>query len=326
MRVFLVAVAAVLFGGAPLSGQTLREFLAEYRIPTSSVPSTALGQKVLPGTIAQSPRWLVVSWSLPGAAMRTWPLHLIRMNRQTGVAQAGELRLNGSDACAGSLVGITLVDDFVLVETHVNPSAECVLVLDPSLRLRLTLHGFEPRAVEPGRIVLIESMLRSAAVHPERLQWVDLASGKMSELYPPKDDPFRTQIMERSQARMPAREVCAQNNDPCDPKLFDETLGPFATDGHGRFAMVVDQESDHGTSGGQDQTIAKQSALYLFEHRDAGWFWCESQLSEADLNQFTGPGSHFAFDQVADRCQPRQLVVPDMPAAATNPFAQPKKD
>lgn len=322
MRVLILAVAAVL-SSLQLSGQTLREFLTQYEVPTSSVPAAALNQKIVPGTVSQSSRWFVVSWSFPGAAVRTWPLHLIRLDRKTSATNAGELRLRSDDVCAGSLVDITLVDDFVLVATHITPSAECLLVLDGSLRLRQTLYGFGPKEVEPGHIVLIESMVHFAAVHPERLQLVDLANGKISELYPPKDDALRAQLAARNEAGMPARELCAQNNDPCDPKLFDETLGPFATDGRGRFAMLVDQEADHVTASGGDQTIAKQSVLYLYQHTGAGWAWCESPLTEAEVDQFRTQGSRFELDDVGGRCQPTRPVVPDMTGAEMNPFAHP---
>jgi len=311
MRWRSLAVTAFLFCSVGLRAQTLREFLTQYKIPASSVPSAALTQNIVPGAITQSPRWLVVSWSLPGAALRTWPLHLVRMDRKTRATKSGELRLGADDNCAGSLPDITLADDFVLVATHINPSAQCLLVLDSTLRLRQTLDGFEPTEVEPGRVVLIESMVHFSAVHPERLQFADLASGQTSELYPPKDDALRAELAKRNEAAMPAHEVCAQNNDPCDPKQFDETLGPFATDGRGRFAMLVDQEADHVTASGEDQAIAKQSAVYLYQHAAAGWRWCESRLTPAEVEQFRGPDSHFSLDQVAGRCQPSRPVVPE---------------
>ncbi|HVU00060.1 MAG TPA: hypothetical protein VHE33_21355, partial [Acidobacteriaceae bacterium] len=318
-----LAVTVFVLCSVSLRAQTLREFLTEYKIPTSSVPGPALSQHIVPGAIAQSSRYAFVSWSLPGAALRTWPLHLVRMNRQTRATKTGELRLKTDDVCAGPLVDIRLVEDFVLVATDINPSAQCLLVLDPSLRLRQTLYGFEPQEVEPGRIVMIESMIHFAAVHPERLQFVDLATGQTSELYPPKDDALRAELAKRNEAGMPAHAICEQNNDPCDPKLFDETLGPFATNGRGRFAMLADQEADHVTASGEDQTIARQSVVYLYQRAGAGWNWCESRLTPVEANQFKGPGSHFAFDQVEGRCQPTRPVVPDETGAATNQFSKP---
>jgi hypothetical protein len=314
MRIHLLAVA-ILACAVPVSGQTLREFLTQYEIPTASVPGAVLSQNIVPGTISRSSRWVVASWALPGAALRTWPLHLIRMDRQTRATRAGELRLRTDDVCAGSLVDVTLVDDFVLVATDINPSAQCLLVLDLSLHLRQTLYGFEPQEVEPGHIVLVESMIHFAPVHPERLQLVELTTGQISELYPAKDDPLRAQMASRNEAGMPPDAVCKQNNDPCDPKLFDETLGPFATDGRGRFAMLVDHEADHVTASGEDQTTAKQRVLYLYQHTGTGWAWCESPLTDAEFDQFTAPGSEFVLDQVSGRCQPTRPVVPDMTGA-----------
>jgi len=316
-----IAITVLLLCSMGLPAQTLREFLTEYKIPTSSVPGAALSQSIVPGTITQSSRWAVVSWSLPGAALRTWPLHLVRMNRQTGATSTGELRLRKDDVCAGSLLDITLVEDFVLVGTNINSSAQCLLVLDSSLRVRKTLYGFEPQEVEPGRIVLIENMIHFAAVHPERLQFVDLASEQTRELYPPKDDALRADLAKRNEAGMPAHEICEQNNDPCDPKLFDETLGPFATDGRGRFAMLVDQEADHVTASGEDQAIAKQRVLYVYQRTGAGWAWCESRLTPAEADQLTN--HRFVLDEVAGRCEPKRPVVPEMKGPEINPSGTP---
>jgi hypothetical protein len=87
--------------------------------------------------------------------------------------------------------------------------------------------------------------------------------------------------------------------------------------------MLADQEADHVMASGEDQTIARQSVVYLYQRAGTGWKWCESRLTPVEANQFKVPGSHFALDQVSGRCEPTQSVVPDATGAEMNPFSNP---
>ena len=280
MQIRRLVLAALIARNVPLRAETLQEFLRTHGIPTSSVPGYALSQTVLPGPFAQSAGLAVAAWSLPGSMAGTWPLHLIRLDKLSGATTDGKVRLRADDICAGALLDIQLVAGFALLQTHINPSAGCLLVVDPALRLRHTFYGFAPEEVELGRVVLTENMIHFAPVHPERLQVADLASGETRELYPLKDDPLRAQLARQNAASMPSAEVCARMNDPCQPGLFDETIVALASNNRGRFAIVVDQEAEHRiVDEAPTKTVAEQSVLYIYQRAAAGWTWCEFLLS-----------------------------------------------
>lgn len=316
-----IAVAALFACSIPLRPETLQEFLNAHGISTRSLSSADLAQVVVPAGFAESPQWSVAAWSLPGTAVGTWPLHLIRVDRESGATVHGDIQIAADDACAGSLVDVQLVGQFTLLSTNISPSAECLLVVDASLRLRHTLYGFGAEEVEPGRIVLIEDMVHFAAVHPERMQLADLATGKTTELYPPKDDALRTQLARRNAAAMPSREVCVRMNDPCEANLFDETIGPLATDHQGRFALVVEQEAEHPLRDGEPpKTTAEQWVVYIYQHRGPRWTWCESPLTEVEGLALWNRHSNFSFNDVAGHCEPARPLVPDLTSGEMNPF------
>lgn len=309
MRIRHLVVVALLACSMPLHAATLRELLKAHGISTSSVPAYALSQSAPTDRFAQSNGSVVVAWSLPGSAAGTWPLHLIRKDRKSGLTTVGEVRLATEDICAGALNGIQLIGEFLLLETHITPSASCALVVDRSLQLRHELYGFGAREVEPGRILLVENMIHFAAVHPERLEIADLASGQTAELYPLENDPLRATLVRGHAAHMPAAEVCARMNDPCSPELFDESIFVLATDQSGYFAMAVKQEAVHRfVEEAPAKTVAVQSVLYIYRHAAAGWAWCESPLDAQEAVRLSS--SELSLDEMKGRCEPTVPVVP----------------
>lgn len=321
MRIRWIAVVALFAFCAALHAETLQDFLSAHGIPTASLSSSELKQVIVSGVSAETAALTVAAWSLPGSAVGTWPLHLIRMDRQSGATTAGQIQLSADDVCAGALLDFRVVGDFTLIGTHISPSAGCILVVDASLRLRHTLYGFGAEEVEPGRIVLTEDMVHFAAVHPERLQLADLATGKTTELYPPGDDALRAQLARRNAASMPPPEACASMNDPCRADLFDESIGPLATDRRGRFAMVVEQEAQHRVVNGEPpKATAQQWVLYIYQHRGPSWTWCESPLTDVEGRALWNRHSSFSLDDVAGRCEPTRPLVPDLRTGEMNPF------
>jgi hypothetical protein len=250
---------------------------------------------------------------------------MIRMNRQSGTTMIGALQLRGNGVCAGQPGDISLVSGLILLDDEISPSAACLLVVDPELRLSHTLYGFNPEEVEPGHVVLTENMIHFAPVHAERLQFADLVSGRTRELYPPQGDRLRAELAGRNQATMPSEEVCARLDDPCDSELFDETVGAFATNRRGRFAVVVNQTAEHSYAEGEPPKItAEQSVLYIYQHAASGWTWCESLVTPQEAAEFSASRESFTWKRVEGRCKATKTVVPDMTSAQMNPFVNKK--
>jgi hypothetical protein len=112
----------------------------------------------------------------------------------------------------------------ILVTAHINPSAECTLILGRDLGLQAILSGWPVAMLPDGRIVYQRNQVHFAAFHPLGLNLFDPTRLTDIPLYPRK--PYQPARRAHS-ARL--RHVyttawCAAHNHPCDPDLFDEHL------------------------------------------------------------------------------------------------------
>lgn len=112
------------------------------------------------------------------------PLRLIRI---TKAGQLHQLRLppdGGSVERGGSILRVSFSPGYTFVETHRNPSAGYVLVLDSSFALVSSLYGFFPEELADGAILYKGSMIHFAPFHRETFKVFDPRSGQTTELLP----------------------------------------------------------------------------------------------------------------------------------------------
>jgi hypothetical protein len=137
-----------------------------------------------------------------------------------------------------------------LVRAHINPSAECTIVLGPDLSVRGVLAGWPVATLADGRLVYQRNQVHFASFHPVALAVFDPRRPSDVALYPPR----RVQEIRRAHiARMRSvytPEWCRTHNHPCDPALFDEHLsGRVAADGRGdALAFVMAWDNTTGWS------------------------------------------------------------------------------
>lgn len=131
-----------------------------------------------------------------------------------------------------------------LVRAHINPSAECTIVLGPDLAVRGVLAGWPRVTLADGRIVYQRNQIHFASFHPVALSLFDPRRGTDLTLYPRK--PYRA-ARAAHVGRMRAvlsPTWCSAHNHPCDPELFDEHVnGDVVADARGdtlAFVMAWD--------------------------------------------------------------------------------------
>lgn len=137
-----------------------------------------------------------------------------------------------------------------LARAHINPSAECTVVLGPDLAVRGVLAGWPVATLADGRIVYQRNQIHFASFHPVALALFDPRRGTDLTLYPRK--PYRAaraaHVARMRSVYSPA--WCSVHNHPCDPELFDERVnGEVVTDARGdalAFLVVWDN-----TAGGK---------------------------------------------------------------------------
>lgn len=168
-------------------------------------------------------------WDLPSGRLED-PLRILSFDRQTAEWQNAQLMLGsdqiGHSECVGSVLHAHALPNAFLLDTHINPSAGCLLILERNLAFRNALYGWYLAAVGDTQIVFQRSEVHFAAVHPAELALYNLSTNQETTLFPRK--PFQ-----RIRAEFTAKlddfyrthqEWCNENNDPCDAESVDSML------------------------------------------------------------------------------------------------------
>ena len=298
---------------------TLQELLVANVFPLDAFSSRELAVEVQ-GSGNSNQQQILLAYRQINGELLAGPLHLLRYDKLTGGRRHADAEMADNDLCTGSVESIRFLGAFALLATHISPSAACLLVLGTDLRVRQVFHGFGPVAVEPEHVVLIEDLIHFAAVHPERLQRADVATGKTVELYPSQHDPLRVRFIREHSKHMPDGRTCALMNDPCTASMFDEEIRSLNTDGHGRFAFLSLQSASHATQPETaPDTVVSQAVLYVYQHASDGWRSCEVEVEKSQIEAMSGLLLS-NFPEVGHRCVPISRVVADMSTASNNPF------
>lgn len=136
-----------------------------------------------------------------------------------------------------------------LVRAHINPSAECTIVLAPDLTVRAVLAGWPVATLADGRVVYQRNQVHFAPVHPVALALFD-PRGPEVALYPRKPDGAARAAHVARMRAIYSPAWCADHHHPCDPEQFDEHVsGPVVVDrGGDALAFVVAWDNATGWS------------------------------------------------------------------------------
>jgi len=137
-----------------------------------------------------------------------------------------------------------------LVGAHIDPSAECTIVLGPDLAVMGVLAGWPVATLSDGRLVYQKNQVHFASFHPVALALFDARRPTEVSLYPPR--PVRA-VRRAHVARMRAVYTpawCKAHNHPCDPERFDEhVVGRVVVDAGGdALAFVMAWDNTTGWS------------------------------------------------------------------------------
>lgn len=299
--------------------QTLRDVLKTNGIPENAFSASELDRNVNAATAVKDQRILVVYLSVDKNNMFTGNPQLLLFDRTSGQIHRSEIKPEDKDRCCGSPDSVEFIGDFVILSFHINPSAVTMLVLGKNLKLVTTLYGFDVREVAPGQVVFIENMIHFAPVHPERLQFADLRSGRRMELYPPKGDALRAEFAREHGRHMPPYNTCMQMNDPCKPELYDEDIEFVDNDRVGNFEFTVRRNALHATVTGQPpESVGSEAALYRYAWNGRSWRYCEQKLTGDQTERYKAQRHHENLSK--DACTPTLPVVPDTSNADFSPF------
>jgi hypothetical protein len=136
-----------------------------------------------------------------------------------------------------------------LLRAHINPSAECTVVLGPDLSVRGVLAGWPVAALADGRLVYQRNQVHFASFHPVALALFDDRRGETA-LYPPRPARGMRRAHVDHLRGVYTAVWCSAHNHPCDPELFDEHVSSrvVADAGGDALAFVVAWDNTVGWS------------------------------------------------------------------------------
>ena len=268
-------VIAALVCIAPAAGETLGNALraSGARVTAQTVPDA--GVPIASHAVLRDRQaYVIVYYRDQGTGALVPPLFVGRLDRLTGrwmQAAIDEQAIRPApSACLGSALSARKAGGMLLVETHVNPSAGCTLVLAEDLAVRDVLSGWPVAVFADGRVVYQHSQPHFFAVHPLEVSIYDPRSRGHRALYPPKPPPpLRLEHMRKIQT-LYTPDWCNARNHPCDPERFDERIeGPVeVSDKTGALAFVAAFDNtvfaDDGAAAPPTPAVKPTEVLYVY--------------------------------------------------------------
>ena len=252
----LALLAALLLAAAPAHAETLRGVLAGHRVGAPPTGLAPLDRPLATYQVLDDASDVLVVWALDGGARGS--LRALRFTRATGrwsaraiawteAAASGPLPLP-STACRSGLALERFPGGFLL-RAHINPSAECTIVLGGDLAVRGVLAGWPVATLADGRLVYQRNQVHFAPVRPVALALFDLRA-RETTLYPPR--PARGLRLAQIEGRRAlfTDAWCRAHNHPCDAAQLDESVtSRVATDAPGdALAFVTAWDNTTGWS------------------------------------------------------------------------------
>jgi hypothetical protein len=310
---YLVLVYLLTFYARPAlaqgEGKTLREVLTEEQLPADPEKLHNLDKRITSGAELKDAWQFVIAYYLhdPSELLKP-PLFIELYDRRTGQWRSRSLesaKAHWRDMdvdCLGSVWGIKASSDLLFLDTHINPSAGCVLILSHALQLRGSLCGWLLSQIGQDELIHERSQVHFAPVHPAEIAIYDLRSGRDDTIFPPQ---VPTAIRKARSAQLREfyktnGEWCRQNNDPCNPEEFDSDVQTpvAASASESAIAFLVSYEQIQFVQGDVQKPSGPKEVLYVYRHvddpqkmefREMLWSDAKTQFGDVPLQNLLQP-------------------------------------
>jgi hypothetical protein len=260
----------------PGDGKTLREVLAAEKLPLDAEALRNLDAKISSGAeLNDAQQFVIAYYVLDATGQLNPPMYVDVYNRAAGRWKSGEIRAGtekekgADDNCFGSVLAVVAFSDSYALETHINPSAGCELIVSRDLKVKASLYGWIVGHFGDGGIVYHRSQIHFATVHPTEIAIYDPATGKDFNIFPRA--PFqevRLQVTrELREFYKTHQDYCQKANDPCDPLEFDSSLeGKVVTDDREHAMAFVISYDIQGYGQSDDKPGGPSEVIYVYRH------------------------------------------------------------
>ena len=313
--VLVVWLASGVMPGANLAcaqgeGKTLREVLAAEKVPLDAETLRNLDAKISSGAELNDAQQLVIAYYLLDATGQFSPPMFVDVyDRGAGRWKSGEIKAaagkeeGADDNCFGSVLAVESFPEFYALETHINPSAGCELILTRELKVKASLYGWIVGHFGDGGIVYHRSQVHFATVHPVEIAIYDPTTEKDFNIFPRK--PFqqvRLQLMEELREFFKThQDYCKKADDPCDPEEFDSSLeGKVVTDDREHaVAFIISYElqgygQDEHKPGGPSEVVyvcRHVNDEAKMEYREMLWSEVRERAGNVPLEKLVEPSA-----------------------------------
>ncbi len=281
------AIALLAFCLAPVTRcETLASVLTAHKIPADILSSSDTQQAITSYAVSSdSLPFLLAYYDDDGSGMLPAVLHVIRYDTRTDKLGRADLRegqetepfrgfdqvmSHVSNICLGSALHISEMNGFITIDTHINPSAGCVLILNSKLEFSAGLFGWV-RAKIDGDIIFEENTIHFASTHPSHLSIYDPQRKDLNRLFPAMGDVERTQFSAELRKHLPSAEWCAEQNNPCDPDSFTSDIGPVIVDDREQSFAFNAQMSPEGFGDDAMRSVKPRTIHYVVTRKNGRW-------------------------------------------------------
>lgn len=260
----------------PGEGKTLREVLAAEKLPLDAQGLRNLDAKISSGAELNDAQQFVIAYYVWDASGQlNPPMYVDVYDRGAGRWKSGVIRPAAGkdrgvdDNCFGSVLAVVSFSDSYALETHINPSAGCELIVSRDLKVKASLYGWIVGHFGDGGIVYHRSQIHFATVHPAEIAIYDPATGKDFNVFP--HAPFQEVRLEVTRELREFYKThqgyCKKADDPCDAEEFDSSLeGKVATDDREHAMAFVVSYEVQGYGQDEQKPGGPAEVVYVYRH------------------------------------------------------------
>jgi len=266
-------------GAEVARADTLREALAAKNLPVAGVKLANLEKNITSGAELDDADQFVIAYYVDdGTGELNPPLFIDRYDRKSKewksavLPSAQEKSVEIDDVCYGSILSIQTGGGRLFLDTHINPSAGCLLVLSPDMKLEASLSGWLLGRMGNDVLIYERSQVHFAPVHPTEIAVHDLRTKRNATIFPPKQPTSvrQARVAQLREFYKPNEAWCNKNDDPCDPESFDSDLqGPVVTsEADSAVAFLISYEQIQYVQGDVQKPSGPKDVLYVYRHVD----------------------------------------------------------
>lgn len=311
----VLAAAAVMMLRAALvqlpgEGKTLRDVLTAEKVPLDADALHNLDAKISSGAeLGDAEQFVIAYYVLDATGQLNPPIYVDVYDRgagrwKSGAIKAGTAKEEGADDdCFGSVLAVAALPDSYALETHINPSAGCEIILSRDLKVKASLDGWIVGHFGDGGIVYHRSQIHFATVHPAEIAIYDPATKKDFYIFP--HAPFqgvRLQLTEKLREFYKThQDYCQKANDPCDAQEFDSALeGKVVTDDREHAMAFVISYEVQGYGQDEHKPGGPTEVVYVYRHvndeakmeyREMLWSDVKGRVGDVAIEKLVEPAS-----------------------------------